>query len=137
MSTEAGVKLDDGKLKMSLIPHEALTALGEVLTFGANKYTPEGWRTVTDAKTRYTDALLRHYCAYQSGESVDEESGLSHLKHMLTNIAFLVALESEEEPSYKLRHRNVMPISITDFKVGDVDLDKYNIEYHTKDIKGE
>jgi hypothetical protein len=93
MSTEAGVKLDSGKLLMSLIPHEALTGLAEVLTFGANKYTPNGWQSVENAQQRYTDAFLRHYCAHQTGEEIDPESGLSHLKHMLTNIAFLVYFE--------------------------------------------
>ena len=88
--TEAGVKLDGGKLLMSLMPHEALTGLAEVMTFGANKYTPNGWKTVPNAMARYEDAMLRHYYAYKSGEELDPESGLSHLKHMLTNAAFLV-----------------------------------------------
>ena len=112
MSTEKGVKLDTGKLKMSLIPQEALIALAEVLTFGAEKYTPDGWRTVKDAKTRYTDALLRHYCAYQSGEENDSESGLSHLKHMLTNIAFLVTLDSDDKKDIednKPKYRYIVP----------------------------
>jgi hypothetical protein len=99
MSTEPGVKLDSGKLLMSLIPHEALTGMAEVLTFGAQKYVPNGWQTVPNGKQRYTDALLRHYCAYRSGEINDPESGLSHLKHMLTNIAFLVYLEDKENTS--------------------------------------
>jgi hypothetical protein len=97
MGTEAGVKLDNGKLLMSLIPVEALTGLAEVLTFGAQKYTPNGWQTVPNGEQRYMDALLRHYCSYRSGEINDPESGLSHLKHMLTNIAFLVWLEENKD----------------------------------------
>lgn len=96
MSTGEGVKHDQGKLLMSLIPYEAVFGLAEVMTFGANKYTPNGWKTVPDAERRYKDALLRHFYAHESGEELDQESGLSHLKHALTNIAFLVYLEEEK-----------------------------------------
>jgi hypothetical protein len=97
MGTEAGVKLDQGKLQLSLIPHEAIIGLGEVFTFGAEKYTPHGWKTVPDAKKRYEDAMLRHYYSHKAGEENDSESGLSHLKHMLTNMVFLIYLEENEE----------------------------------------
>ena len=96
MSTVEGVKDDKGKLLMSLIPHQVIFGLSEVLTFGANKYTPNGWKTVPDAERRYKDALLRHIYSHEAGEDLDQESGLSHLKHALTNIAFLVYLEEEK-----------------------------------------
>jgi hypothetical protein len=96
MGTEAGVKLDDGKLFMSLIPPETIIGLAEVLTFGANKYTKNGWQTVPEAQDRYKDALLRHFYAFQSGETHDPESGLHHLKHVLVNASFL--LHFEENP---------------------------------------
>ena len=35
-----GMKFDTGKLQYSLIPTSATHALAEVLTYGANKYTP-------------------------------------------------------------------------------------------------
>lgn len=92
-----GVKDDHGKLMMGLIPHEAMVGLAEVLTFGANKYSPNGWQTVPNAKQRYEDALLRHIYASKAGELNDPESGLSHLKHALTNMAFLVYLEENED----------------------------------------
>ena len=88
-----GRKDDDGKLKYSLIPPSTTKALAEVLTFGANKYEPNGWRHVPNAKTRYLDAAMRHLESYRSGEILDKESDLSHLKHLLTNVAFLIDLE--------------------------------------------
>jgi hypothetical protein len=94
--SKKGVKYDQGKLMMRLIPHEAIVGLAEVLTFGANKYTPNGWQTVPDAENRYEDALLRHIYARKAGELTDPESGLSHLKHALTNLAFLVYLEEQK-----------------------------------------
>jgi len=89
-----GEKFDDGKLRYSLIPPEAMRGMAEVLTFGANKYAPNGWKTVPNAKQRYLDAAMRHLEAYRSGEILDSESELSHLKHLLCNVAFLVALEA-------------------------------------------
>ncbi len=84
-----GMKFDTGKLQYSLIPTSATHALAEVLTYGANKYTIDGWKSVPDAKRRYMDALFRHLEAFRSGELYDQESGLSHLSHVLANASFL------------------------------------------------
>ena len=92
MGTEAGVKLDLGKLRYDLVPTSAMKGLAEVLTFGANKYTPNGWKAVPDAVERYYAALQRHLVAWRDGEKVDQESGLPHLSHALTNVAFLLEL---------------------------------------------
>lgn len=88
-----GVKDDKGKLRYDLTPWKALEGLIKVLTFGAAKYAPNGWRTVADGRTRYTAALLRHLVAHQQGELLDPESGLRHIDHILCNAAFLAELE--------------------------------------------
>lgn len=90
MGTEAGVKLDTGKPRLDLVMPELICGVGEVLTFGARKYTPGGWKTVPQANERYLSACLRHLTAHMSGETNDEESGLSHLKHAATNLGFLL-----------------------------------------------
>lgn len=90
----AGVKFDDGKLRFDLVPVKAERLLVEVLTYGAVKYAPDGWRTVPGAKERYTAALMRHFNAWRSGETVDAESGLPHLAHVLCNAAFLAEMEA-------------------------------------------
>ena len=92
MKQETGRKDDMGKVQLDLLPPEAVIGLGEVLTYGANKYGTNNWRGVE--VERYEAALLRHLMAWKSGSPVDEESGLSHLKHVLCNAAFLVALEN-------------------------------------------
>lgn len=84
-----GLKYDTGKLQFSLIPPQTTTALAEVLTFGALKYAPNNWQLVENGEQRYLDALYRHLNAYRLGEDVDPESGLHHLAHALTNVAFL------------------------------------------------
>lgn len=73
---------------MELIPTSAYKALGNVLTFGAKKYSPNSWQNVE--VERYVGALLRHLCAYlEDPYGVDEESGLHHSEHLLTNAMFI------------------------------------------------
>lgn len=84
-----GMKFDTGKLQYSLIPPETLSALASVLTYGAQKYAPNNWQLVEHGETRYMDALFRHLEAFRAGETHDPESGLHHLSHVLTNVAFL------------------------------------------------
>lgn len=105
-STPTGLKYDDNKLRYTLIPPVALKGLAEVLTFGAAKYTPDNWKYVDNGKVRYLDALYRHLEAYRSGEVLDPESGLSHLKHILTNAAFLLYFEFEDEKKGKKKKKN-------------------------------
>ena len=88
MDRDQNVKADAGKLMLELIPVEAYEALGRVLTFGANKYSPNSWQRVDPE--RYVGALLRHLCLYlRDPAGVDEESGLMHTEHLLCNAMFL------------------------------------------------
>jgi rubredoxin len=81
-------KADGGKLMMELIPTTALVSLGNVLTYGAKKYSPNSWQRVE--RERYVGALLRHFVAYMNNPTGrDEESGLMHIEHVLCNAAFL------------------------------------------------
>jgi len=92
---EAFMKFDTGKLRYSLIPPEATKSLAEVLTYGAKKYKPNNWQKAEDT-ARYVDALYRHLEAWRSGELLDEEFGLPHLSHALTNLAFLVWFDAQK-----------------------------------------
>ena len=88
-------KHDKDKLRYELIPPEAMKALAEVLTFGADKYSANNWRQCSDT-TRYLGALMRHIEAFRMGEITDPESGLPHLSHAMTNLAFMIALEGDK-----------------------------------------
>lgn len=91
-----GVKDDAGKNQLELLPWRAVEAVGRVLTYGARKYAPEGWRSVPEASRRYTGALLRHIAARELGEVIDPESKLLHLAHVACNALFLLELEIEK-----------------------------------------
>ena len=88
-------KHDKDKPRYELIPPEAMKALAEVLTFGADKYSANNWRQCSDT-TRYLGALMRHIEAFRMGEITDPESGLPHLSHAMTNLAFMIALEGDK-----------------------------------------
>jgi hypothetical protein len=99
MTTEAGQKHDQNKLRWDLLPLAVVSDIVAVLTFGANKYTDDGWRQVPDGKHRYYAALLRHLEAYQRGEETDLETGLSHLAHAGCNLIFLLTFQKEKAPA--------------------------------------
>lgn len=87
-------KKDYGKPMLSLVPTEILEDVAKVLMFGLIKYTKDSWKKVE--KERYKDACYRHWIAYLNDpHGNDEESGLPHLYHVATNIAFLCHLEKD------------------------------------------
>lgn len=88
MSEQKGLKYDNGKLRMDLIPPTALESLARVLTYGANKYADNSWQGVEP--NRYIAALMRHLTEFmKDNNSRDSESGLLHIEHILCNAAFL------------------------------------------------
>lgn len=82
-------KHDAGKLRPSLVPTQIIWDIAEVREYGNRKYgDPQSWRQVE--LERYVDALYRHMLAFiEDHDSVDEESGIPHYKHMACNMAFL------------------------------------------------
>lgn len=76
--------MDAGKPRPHLVLgafSRALLAVSEVGTFGAVKYTDNGWLSVPDGINRYTDAAWRHYLLEQAGQEVDADSNLLHAAH--------------------------------------------------------
>jgi len=88
-----GVKFDQNKRRVDLVPTEAINALADVLTAGAVKYGEHNWRHGMDWSRVY-GAAQRHMLAFWGGDDIDEESGMPHLWHALTNMAFLVSYQA-------------------------------------------
>jgi hypothetical protein len=85
---DPGSKLDAGKPRCSLVLGgfaAALEQVAKVGTFGANKYTDNGWKTVPNGEERYTDALYRHLLKESQGEQCDADSNLLHAAHTAWN----------------------------------------------------
>lgn len=90
---EPGAKLDAGKIRAGLMVSgfkRALLEVAKVTTYGAAKYTPNGWQDVPDGEARYTDALFRHLFA---SEDCDPESDLLHAAHAAWNALAVLELK--------------------------------------------
>lgn len=93
------MKYDAGKPRPSLIlksMSRALLEVSKVATFGAEKYAEDSWLTVKDGEKRYRDAKDRHMLQ-GAFETVDSESGISHLAHEAWNALALLELSLRGE----------------------------------------
>ena len=92
-----GLNKDDGKLRVDLVPVEAIYAIAEVLgnacRSGLNgeppKYPENNWRKGIKYSRIYAN-ILRHLYAWKKGKDIDPESGLHALKHAICRLAMLV-----------------------------------------------
>ena len=93
---KGALKFDEDKPMMHLVPLVAVEAVAKVMTFGAKKYAPDGWKSVPNAVDRYNSAMLRHMAALQGGELIDPDSGLPHSDHVACNALFLSYFHHKE-----------------------------------------
>lgn len=101
---DAGAKLDSGKVRPGLVLGgfaRALWAVSEVGTFGANKYSDNGWVSVPNGESRYDDAGMRHWLKDKMGEKVDDDSKLRHLAHEAWNALAVLDLALREAEKAK------------------------------------
>lgn len=96
-----GAKLDAGKVRPGLVLGgfaRALLEVSKIGTFGAVKYTENGWMTVDNGVNRYDDAKLRHWLYEKAGQDVDPDSNLLHAAHEAWNaLARLDLIIREQE----------------------------------------
>jgi hypothetical protein len=86
------LKFDTDKLPLNLLSTEAMNQTAAVLKFGAIKYAEHNWRKGF-AWSRPLAAAMRHITAFNDGEDIDPESGLSHLAHAQCCIMFLLEFQ--------------------------------------------
>lgn len=85
---EQGAKLDAGKNRLGLVLlgfSSSLAEVGRVGTYGAGKYSDNGWMQVDNGEARYTDAMFRHLVAEQVDGKFDVDTGLLHAAHAAWN----------------------------------------------------
>ena len=73
-----GVKFDDDKLKMDLLPVIGLLLEGDVYTRGSYKYDSHNWRKGLKW-SRVIGACFRHLLWYAAGERLDPDDGQHHM----------------------------------------------------------
>lgn len=81
------------KPRMGLVPVAAMEPLARVMELGARKYGPYNWREAPIKNMIYANAALRHLYAWIGGQSVDPESGQSHLAHVAS--CMMIVLDAE------------------------------------------
>ena len=94
-----GSKLDAGKPNCDLVFSafaEALIEVAKVGTYGAAKYTPNGWCQVSNGYSRYRSAAFRHLLARGY---LDPETSLPHLAHAAWNCLAALQLHIEDSES--------------------------------------
>lgn len=98
-----GFKDDLGKDDWSLLPWEAVKQVVRVFMVGAAQpgYTRFGWKTVTDHRTRYANAAMRHLTDYMQGQRKDPKTGLHPLAHCACDILILLARDDEPDEAAK------------------------------------
>ncbi len=92
-----GIKPDEGKSRVDLLPPNSLLEIGHVLAWGAANRGDNNWRYVVGAKRRFIAAALRHVYKYMAGEDIDPETGRHHLAHAACDVLFVLELELEEQ----------------------------------------
>jgi len=87
-----GIKHDSNKVPVELLPTQALEEIAKALAFGQKKYNAWNW-SQGFKWSRLIGAAIRHLFAWQRGEDIDKESGLSHLAHLGCCVLFLLQHE--------------------------------------------
>ena len=84
----------DKKDPLHLLPTISLSATARVLKLGSDKYGPWNWRKSEGIKaSTYIAAMMRHLFQFMEGEDVDDESGESHLAHIIATCCILMDAE--------------------------------------------
>lgn len=101
-----GAKLDAGKPRVALVLGgfaNALLEVSKVGTYGAKKYTDNGWKEVKNGDARYADAAGRHRLYREGGQDYDPDTKLLHLAHECWNVLAELELVLEELNAPKCR----------------------------------
>lgn len=87
-----GLRYNEGKNRLELLPTEWNWALGLVMTRGAIKYATRNWERGM-AWSTMVGCTLRHVFKFVAGERYDPESGCHHLAHAAWNCLGLMSYD--------------------------------------------
>lgn len=95
MSKLKAKKYDQGKPPLSMVSRESIEGEAEALAYGAKKYSRNNYKAGI-AWSRLLDSALRHTYAFSSGEDIDPESKVNHIKCAKANLGMLLYLIENE-----------------------------------------
>ena len=94
-TTEGGGRKDSQglkKLPLHLLPYDAITAIANVLWYGARKYEERNWEKGMAWSDVY-GGVMRHLFSWWNKEGPDPETNFSHLWHAGCGLLFLITYE--------------------------------------------
>jgi len=105
VSTNTGLRYDEGKAPISLIPPDIILAYAEHMRKGATKYQPRNWEKGMNWSRCY-DSLQRHALAWFNGEDYDQETGSHHMIAVVWNAGALFwyslkGIGKDDRPKYE------------------------------------
>lgn len=87
-----GLRYDEGKERVDLLPPDALLELGKVFGAGASKYAARNWERGMPW-SKVLGPLLRHLFKWMRGEKIDPEDGQLHIAKVAWNAIALLTYE--------------------------------------------
>lgn len=81
------LRYNTGKPKWSLVHMHSLVPMIRALEYGALKYAPFNWQKPMK-RDEVLDSMQRHLAALIDGNELDDESGLTHIGHIMANAMF-------------------------------------------------
>lgn len=87
-----GLRHNTGKVRMDLLPPDALFECARVFTEGTKKYAVRNWERGMLYSTPYA-SLQRHTNQWWAGEDIDKELGTNHMANVATNALFLLSYQ--------------------------------------------
>lgn len=88
-SSNTGVKHDQDKPDLSMLPRSAKIGIARAFMYGAKKYGRNNYKAGMNW-TRLIAAADRHLSAFADKENLDEESNLNHLFHLGACVMMLI-----------------------------------------------
>lgn len=86
---------DDGKPPLANLPPAGIAAVARVQAYGHRKYKDfNNYRRGMEV-SRQLSCAMRHIMAYMDGESLDPESGETHLAHAACRLLFVIQNERD------------------------------------------
>ena len=99
---EQAVKYDKGKIRMELLPPNALEEVAKVFTHGAEKYGDFNYLKGNGLDlNRLYGACLRHLNSWKKGELNDKESNYSHISHAACGLMMILEIENKRNNGSK------------------------------------
>lgn len=88
----SGARDNGGKPDFSLLPLHLMEPVARVWELGAKKYAAWNWAKGMSWSVPIA-CMIRHIAAYMRGETIDPESGQSHMAHVICNAMMLLHFE--------------------------------------------